>query len=79
MDENNIKTIGIHHGWEIKKVTNSKGTYYMAYFDLGSNKMPLMLSDYNLDNLKKQLDTVYVLHGKIIRNIYCNSKNRGSK
>lgn len=67
MSENKTRIVSRYHGWEIKEVTNLQGKYYMAYFDLGSNKMPLMLTEYDLETLKRQIDSVYVLHGKLMK------------
>lgn len=77
MSDNKTKTIDRYRGWEIKEVTNSKGKYYMAYFDLGYDKMPLMLSEYDLETLKRQLDSVYVIHGKLMKNTRQTSQNFG--
>lgn len=67
MSENKTRTINRYHGWEIQEVQTLTKTLYMAYFDLGSNKMPLMLSDSDLEGLKSKINSVYVLHGKLVK------------
>ncbi len=50
------KEIGIYYGWQIKCVSLDDGKlFYMAYFVLDEQHLPVMLDSDNLEALKKKI------------------------
>lgn len=66
MVDYNSKTVGRYLSWELKEINTSNKTFYIAYYYLGPDKMPLMLNDDDLEALKEKISNVSVFKGKII-------------